>query len=130
MPITALEIVRAIAKINDLLSTRKRWLLLAALSANRPYLSIDEMRESGYQISAEDDFDSFDEMMHHRELVDQLNDALDQLDTQDKLLLLLRFEHNRSAPQIAKIMGYDNHKYVYTRLRTIVKRLRRLMDIE
>ena len=34
VPYTALEVVRAIAKINDLLSTRKRWLLLAALSAN------------------------------------------------------------------------------------------------
>ena len=130
VPITALEIVRAIAKINDLLSTRKRWLLLAALSANRPNLSIDEMQESGYQLSVEDDFDSFDENIRKRELVERLNEALKQLDTDDQLLLLLRFEHNRSAPQIAKIMGFDNHKYVYTRLRTIAKRLRRLMDID
>ena len=130
VPVTALEIVRAIAKINDLLSIRKRWLLLAALSANRPSLSIDEMRESGYQLSVEDDFDAFDETMHHRERVERLNDALTQLDTEDQLLLLLRFEHNRSAPQIAKIMGFNKNKYVYTRLRTIAKRMRRLMGVD
>lgn len=130
VPFTALETVRAIAKINDLLSTRKRWLLLAALSANRPNLSIDELRESGFQPASEDDFDSFDESLHHRDLIERLNTALKQLDTDDQLLLLLRFEHNRSAPQIAKIMGYDTHKYVYTRLRTIVKRLRRFMGID
>ncbi len=130
VPVTALEIVRAIAKINDLLSIRKRWLLLAALSANRPNLSIDEMRESGNQLSVEDDFDAFDETMHHRERVERLNDALTQLDTEDQLLLLLRFEHNRSAPQIAKIMGFNKNKYVYTRLRTIAKRMRRLMGVD
>lgn len=130
VPVTALEIVRAIAKINDLLSIRKRWLLLAALSANRPNLSIDEMRESGYQLSVEDDFDAFDETMHHRERVERLNDALTQLDIEDQLLLLLRFEHNRSAPQIAKIMGFNKNKYVYTRLRTIAKRMRRLMGVD
>jgi DNA-directed RNA polymerase specialized sigma24 family protein len=130
VPFTALETVRAIAKINDLLSTRKRWLLLAALSANRPSLSIDEMQETGYQPASEHNFDAFDELMLHREQVDQLNAALAQLDAEDQLLLLLRFEHNRSAPQIARIMGFEEHKYVYTRLRTIVKRLRRLMGID
>lgn len=130
VPYTALEVVRAIAKINDLLSTRKRWSLLAALSANRPSLSLDEMEETGFQLSVEDDFDAFDETMQHRALVDRLNEALSHLDASDQLLLLLRFEHNRSAPQIASIMGYDNHKYVYTRLRTIVGRLRKAMGVE
>ena len=130
VPYTALEVVRAIAKINDLLSTRKRWLLLAALSANRSFLSLDEMQEKGFQLSIKDDFDAFDETMHHRARVEQLNAALQDLDANDQLLLLLRFEHNRSAPQIAKIMGFDNHKYVYTRLRTIIGRLRKSMGIE
>ncbi len=130
VPYTALEVVRAIAKINDLLSTRKRWLLLAALSANRSFLSLDEMQETGFQLSIKDDFDAFDETMHHRARVEQLNAALQDLDANDKLLLLLRFEHDRSAPQIAKIMGFDNHKYVYTRLRTILGRLRKSMGIE
>ncbi len=130
VPYTALEVVRAIAKINDLLSTRKRWLLLAALSANRPFLSIDEMQETGFQLSVEDDFDSFDETVHHRARVSRLNEALQDLDADDQLLLLLRFEHNRSAPQIAKIMGYDKHKYVYTRLRTILGRLKKSMGID
>ncbi len=129
VPYTALEVVRAIAKINDLLSTRKRWLLLSALSVNRPPLSIEELGESGYEPSVEDDEAAFEEAMQHRAQVDRLTDALHQLDPEDQLLVLLRFEHDRSAPQIAKIMHFDDHKYVYTRLRTVVKRLRRFMGL-
>lgn len=130
VPFTALETVQAIAKINDLLSTRKRWLLLAALSANRPNLSIDEMKEMGFQLASEQDFESFDDMIHQQRRVDQLKLALMKLDEEDRLLLLLRYEHNQSAPQIASIMGFEKHKYVYTRLKTIVKRMRKLMGIE
>jgi len=130
IPYTALEVVRAVATINDLLSTRKRWFLLAALNANRPYLSIDELQENGYEPFVEDDHAAFDRVMHRREQVDQLTKAIRRLSPQDQLLLLLRFENNRTALQIAGIMGYENHKYVYTRLRTIVSRLRRDMSID
>ncbi len=128
IPYTALEVVRAIAKINDLLSTRKRWLLLSALSANRPTLSIDELGESGFEPSVEDDAAAFEEALQNRALVDRLAEALGQLDPEDQLLVMLRYEHDHSAPQIARLMHYDNHKYVYTRLRTVVNRLRRYME--
>lgn len=131
MECTPLHVVDAVAKINALLSTRKRWLLLSALNANRPTLSIDELGEAGFEPSGDlRAADRFDETAQQKARVQQLNDALNQLEPEDRLLVLLRFEHDRSAPQIAKLMHYENHKYVYTRLRTVVKQLRRLMGLE
>ena len=127
---SALQVVDAVAKINALLSTRKRWLLLSALNANRPTLSIDELGETGFEPVSDGRADWFDESAHKKALVQKLSDALGQLTPEDRLLVLLRFEHDRSAPQIAALLHYDNHKYVYTRLRTVVKQLRRLMGME
>ena len=130
VPYTALEVVRAIGKINDLLTANKRWSLLSALRANRPFLSLDELKESGFQPSVYTNIDDFDELMRRQDVLDRLNNALQQLDVEDKLLVLLRFEHGRSATQIARIMQYNDHKYVYSRLRTIVKRLKKEIGID
>ncbi len=130
VPYSALEVVRAISKINDLLSTRKRWRLLCALHANRPSLSIEELRSMGFQPSVDSKADAFDEVERHQELLDRLHDAISRLEAEDRLVLFLRFEQERTAAQVASVMGYDNHRYVYTRLRTIIHRLRRLMGEE
>lgn len=128
MPCTALEVVQAIARINELLSTRKRWLLLSALRSNQGTVSIDELSEYGFQPSVDAKVDAFDEALQHRALLDRLQGCLDRLDPEDQLLIHFRYEHDRSAPQITRIMHFENHKQVYTRLRTIVNRLRRCME--
>lgn len=122
-----LEVVDAIAKINDLLSVNKRWLLLVALNANQPTLSIDEMAESGYQPHDPDTLSHVDEGLRNRDRLDRLSQAMTHLEREDQLLVLLRFEHGMTAPQIADVMHYENHKHVYTRLRTVVGRLRRFL---
>lgn len=127
VPCTPIEVLRAIGKINALLSTKKRWLLLTALNANRAHLSIEELREVGIQPAVTRPAE-LDEAMRHQESIERLNEALDQLSNEDRLMVLLRFEHGMSAPQIAKVMGYENHKYIYTHLRTIINHLRRLLD--
>ena len=62
--------------------------------------------------------------MEETDRVGMLNKAIQDLDPEDQLLVLLRFEHGMRAQQIAKVMQFENHKYVYTRLRTIINRLR------
>lgn len=126
-PCSPLEVIQAIGRINDLLSINKRWLLLVALNANRPALSIDEMAENGFHPAATDGTGDVDEAFRHREQIDRLNGALGQLDREDQLLVLLRFEHGMTAPQIAEVLHYESHKYVYTRLRTVISRLRRIL---
>lgn len=125
---TPLEVMRAIAKINDLLSINKRWHLLVALNANRPTLSLEELQEAGIHAASTDPPDNLDEALKSRDKVDDLNRALESLESEDQLLILLRYEHGMKAPQIAEVMQYDNHKYVYTRLRTVIARLRREME--
>lgn len=126
-PCTALEVIQAISKINDLLTINKRWLLLVALNANRPALSIDELAESGVHPALADGAGDLDEAFRHREQIDRLSEAMGQLENEDQLLVLLRFEHGMTAPQIADVMHFENHKYVYTRLRTVISRLRRIL---
>ena len=127
LPCTALDVVRAIEKINDMLTVNKRWHLLAALNMNRSVLSIEDLRQMGFQPASPDSLEDMDEALRNRERIQLLNGAIENLEPEDQLLVLLRFEHGMKAAQIAEVMRYDNHKYVYTRLRTIVNRLRRQM---
>lgn len=122
-----LDVIQAIAKINELLTVKKRWMLLAALNSNRPQLSIDEMSEYGFEPSGEDPA-ADDALERDRHLVDRLNAALETLDREDQLLVMLRYEQGMNAQDIAGVMHYESHKYVYTRLRTITNRLRRYME--
>lgn len=126
---TPLDVMRAIAKVDDLLSINKRWHLLVALNANRPNLSLEELQEAGINVATTDPADHLDEALRSRERIDDLNRAMEQLGSEDRLLILLRYEHGMKAPQIADVMQYDNHKYVYTRLRTVISRLRREMAV-
>ncbi len=129
-PCTVIEVADAIAKIDSLLTTGRRWFLLAALSANKPAHSIEALREEqGYQPAASPAAaSSYGEALEFQERVHQLTEALHHLSPNDRLLILLRFEHGMTAPQIAEIMHYDNHRQVYTRLRTVFNKLRGLMD--
>ena len=119
----------AIGRIDEMLSVNKRWHLLAALRANRPTLSLDDFSEMG--IAPAGSHPPPDQIgTAEGDRVGVLNKAIEDLDPEDQLLVLLRFEHGMRAQQIARVMHFDNHKYVYTRLRTIINRLRRDMLAE
>lgn len=124
---TALDVVRVIGKINDFLSIKQRWLLLCALNANRPPISIDELGEIGYHLAAPDDAAALDDALRERDRIQKLTAALKTLSSDDRLMVMLRFEQGLSAIEIAGIMRLESHKYVYTRLRTIMARLRKQM---
>jgi len=123
---TGEDVANAIEHIDELLSVNKRWHLLAALRANRPMLSLDDLTEMG--IAPAGYHPAPDQMgIAESDRVGLLNKAIGDLDPEDQLLVLLRFEHGMRAQQIAKVMQFENHKYVYTRLRTIINKLRRDM---
>jgi len=124
LPTTPLDVMHAIEKINDLLTVSKRWHLLTALNVNRAVLSIEDLQEVGVQPAAMQVHPEMEHPLNH-DLIQRVNLALGELDPEDQLLVLLRFEHGMKATQIAQVMRFENHKYVYTRLRTIVNRLRR-----
>jgi DNA-directed RNA polymerase specialized sigma subunit len=122
---SAIDVARAIERIDKMLSVNKRWHLLAALRANRPALSLDDSDEDGTPLIENliSDDDAPSEWSSDR--VARLNRAIELLDPEDQLLVQLRFEHEMRAHQIARVMQFENHRYVYTRLRTIVNQLRR-----
>lgn len=126
MPSTALDVVHALDKIESLLSVNKRWHLLNAIAQNRATLSIEDLAAFGFEaVSPDRTATSLDEDIAVEK---RLQDALADLDVQDRLMVLLRYEHGMKASEIAEALSIDNHKYVYTRLRTIMGRLRRSIE--
>ncbi|MCB0718681.1 MAG: sigma-70 family RNA polymerase sigma factor [Bacteroidetes bacterium] len=128
MSCTALEVAHALDKIEGLLSINKRWHLIMALNQNKAMLSIEDLQEYGYEAASPDT--AVAKVDPGEEKVNQLVAALEKLDAEDRLLVLLRFEQGMKASEIADALAFENHKYVYTRLRTIVNRLRRMMAEE
>ncbi len=128
MECTPFDVTEAIGKINELLSINKRWHLLMALNQNAAAPSLEDLREIGIEASSSDNVDGSTEEEVRLETLDRLNDALEGLDAEDQLLVLLRFEHGMKASEIAEAMSIEDHKYVYTRLRTVTNRLRRSLE--
>ncbi|MEX1054881.1 MAG: hypothetical protein WED81_02560, partial [Rhodothermales bacterium] len=87
--------------------------------------SLEELQEAGIYPAVAEQPDDVDEALRNTERIDQLNKAISEMKREDQLLVFLRFEHGMSANEIAGVMHYDSHKYVYTRLRTVIARLRR-----
>jgi RNA polymerase sigma factor (sigma-70 family) len=71
--------------------------------------------------------DSPDAELRRRELAEALRRALDELDPADRLLLALRFEDDRPAREIARIVGLPTVFHVYRRLGTVLAALRRAL---
>jgi len=127
---TEYDVIRDLQRIDQLLSVAKRWHLLAAIRANLPALALDDMSDGSLEhndlaVYPESMIDGPDEV-----LLDRLNEAVKTLDPDDQLLLLMRFEQEMRANDIARAMQYENPKYVYTRIRTVIGKLRRLMGVE
>lgn len=127
---TEYDVARDLDRINDLLSVAKRWHLLAAIRANLPALALDDMTDGRLErndlaVYPDPLYDGPSDVM-----LRNLNDAVQTLDPDDQLLLLMRFEQGMRANDIARAMQYENPKYVYTRLRTVIGKLRRLLGVD
>ncbi len=57
------------------------------------------------------------------ELAEAVRAAVESLEPRDQLLLKLRFEDELAGHEIATIMGFRNHFFVYRRLRTVLQLL-------
>ncbi len=117
----------AIVRIDTLLGVEKRWSILHLIALRARSVSVDELIDLGLDPVADEEAD-FEEVTSERAQRKQLTAAFDEMEDEDKLLIQLRFEQNLTAVQIADVMGYDNYKQVYTRLRTVIDRMRRVIE--
>lgn len=62
------------------------------------------------------------------ELGHRLAEALGQLPPRDRLLLVMRFEEDLSAREIAEIMGFPTSFHVYRRINALLTSLRRTLQ--
>lgn len=127
---TSLQVAQALDRINELLSVNKRWHLLMALHQNKAMLSIEDLRNIGFEAASTSRTGQRLEPSIEKQQLAAIDATIKKLDPEDQLLLLLRFEHGMKASEIAEAMSFENHKYVYTRLRTIVNKLKRMIADE
>ncbi len=127
LPCSPLDVVKTVERIQSLLGTAQRYRLLRGIAAKRTTESLDDLVEQGLE-RATDPGEGLDEALAERETVDLLGESLRALTHEDQLLVQLRFEQELSAPEIAQILGMPDYKVVYTRLRTILNRLRRVLE--
>lgn len=127
MPCSPLDVVATVDRIQSLLGTAQRYRLLRGIAAKRTAESLDVLIDQGLE-RASDPAEGLDAALSERERVDLLGEALQALTAEDQLLIQLRFEQEMSAPEIAQVLDYADYKVVYTRLRTILNRLRRVLE--
>ena len=128
-PASPLDVLATVEKINRLLGTARRWELLNSIAARRTPESLDTLIDDGLD-RAGDPADALDEALAAQDTVDVLGAALAALDPEDRLLVQLRFEQDLTAVEIANVLHYDHFKHVYTRLRTVLGRLRRTLSAQ
>lgn len=66
--------------------------------------------------------------LRRKQLADALEEALDGLETEERLLLRLRFEDELSAREIAEILGFSSQFAVYRRIKALLSRLREELE--
>jgi RNA polymerase sigma factor (sigma-70 family) len=69
-----------------------------------------------------------DDAVRQRELLENLTEALEQLDPADRLILRLRFHDEASAAEIARICDLPSVFHVYRQLNSVYARLRRSLS--
>jgi RNA polymerase sigma factor (sigma-70 family) len=69
-----------------------------------------------------------DAELERRELRSTLDAALAQLDTEDRVILRLRFEDDVSVPEIARLLNLGSPFSLYRRLNRILASVRRTLE--
>ncbi len=65
--------------------------------------------------------------LREAELYAALDTAVWQLEARDRLLFKLRFEHDLTAKQIARVMGFPSQFHVYRRIKSRLQFLRKIL---
>ncbi len=123
---SASEVGEAISRIDEMLGAERRWRLVHLIALRAQSFSVDVLIESG-KLPGEETADWNDEALLATEQKEMLARAFQAMEPEDRLILQLRFEQDLTAVQIAEILGYENYRQVYTRLTTIIDRMRRLL---
>lgn len=122
---TALDVVESVQQLHALLRKGARHRLLRQLDPRRA-VSLDVLLERG--LDTHDSAADIDAALDDADSLARLDAVLASFSEEDRLLLLLRFEQGLSASEIAGLVGMDSQTRVYTRLRTLLSRLRRLLE--
>ncbi len=121
---TALDVVESLQRLHDLLRSGVQQRLLRHLDPRSP-VSLDVLVERG--LDQQDTASDFAAALDDAESLSRLADALHAFPSEDRLLIALRFEQGLTGVEIADLVGADSAARVYTRLRTLLARLRRTL---
>ncbi len=124
VPCTALDVVEELQRLHRLLRAGTQHRLLRHLDP-REAVSLDALIERG--LDQPDSAADLDDAISGASSLARLNAILATFTTDDRLIVSLRFEQELTVPEIADLVGAESPARIYTRLRTLLARLRRAL---
>lgn len=108
------DIFDALEAIFEHLSENKRWRLMSNLNRMRKTLSLDFEDEDGNFViePIDESAENAEENLQKKEIVGQLNAALETLSTREKLVVQFRYEQTMTLSEIAKMLGWEMREAV------------------
>ena len=124
--VTEAAVVQSRERIEKVLTTRQRWLLVNRAVRGDAYASDSEKAEAGV-LAISDPRPDPEALAMQKENEERLERVLANLSSKDRMLLRLRFEQDLTLEQIAKILGTGNAQRADRQLKEILARIRRTM---
>lgn len=123
------DIFDALENIFEHLSQKKLWRLLSNLNRMRKTLSLDHKdEETGFSVEPVDlNAENAEENLKKKEAIEELNKALENLSTREKLVLQFRYEEAMTPGEIAEMLGWEEreavnlHKSALYKLRKVLR---------
>ncbi|GEM_PF-1485362 len=130
--ITPLQIHQSLQQINQVITQKNKWKIVSSLLRRIPTISLEQLyEEQGEKFEIQPESPALADPEEHLEQTHSQNlfyQAFQQLTTEEKQLLRLRFERGLSGREIGAVLNIDKHKIIYQKLTRIIKKLKNFLN--
>lgn len=115
-------------RLQTCLSSRQQWLLsMRRQSQARTALAVDTEEEEFAPLEVADPQPDQETQLVSKQQLQRLRDGLRSLPSDERLLIQLRFEHELTVDEVARLCGLGDGQRVLRKLAVILKKLRSMM---
>jgi RNA polymerase sigma factor (sigma-70 family) len=128
--VTIAEISEIEQRLQQSLSSRQRWILGSRKQSEFSTLPAPNEDSVADMVNVADSRPNQEAWLADREQQGQLQNSLASLPAQERLLVQLRFEHDLSLDEIARLCGLEDAQRVHRKLAAVLKKLRVTMTVK
>jgi len=125
--VSLLDLTSIEERLQSSLTSRQQWILSTRRQPHLIPLAVESEESGTPAIEVADPRPNQEEQFADQQRHAQLRKRFDSLPAQERLLLQLRFEHELSLQEIARLCGLQDAQQVHRRLAGILKKLHSAM---